>query len=131
MSKIIFNNNPSIIYDGLFCQIGSHQIRLIFNSQIPSNEDLLSGFNLINEYNGFVQTKREDYKYIYRTYEDNPLMIELCNDGIEYVEPEPIIIPEPEPYVPTYEEILDNKINELYNIQSQCYRNSYCTVYLS
>lgn len=105
MSKIVFNSNPSIIYDGLFSQIGSNQVRLVFNSEIPSNEDFLSGFNLINEYNGFVQTNREDYKYIYRAYEDNPLMIELCNDGVEYVEPEPIIIPEPEPYVPTEEEL--------------------------
>ena len=39
-------------------------------------------------------------------------MIELCDDGIEYVEPDPIITPNPETYV-TYEEILNNKINEL------------------
>lgn len=30
-------------------------------------------------------------------------MIELCNDGVEYVEPEPT--PEPEPYEPTPEEL--------------------------
>lgn len=113
MSKIIFNNNPSIIYDGSFSQIGTNQVRLVFDSKIPSSTDLLSGFNLINEYNGFIQTKREDYIYIYRTYDDNPLMIELCNNNIEYVEPEPIVIPEPEPYIPAYEEVLQNKINEL------------------
>lgn len=112
MSKIVFNANPSVVYDGDFAQIGINQVRVVFDTQIPSNAELLSGFNLINEHNGFIQTKREDYKYIYRTYE-NPLVIELCNDGIEYVEPEPIVIPEPEPYVPTYEEVLENKINEL------------------
>ncbi len=113
MSKIVFNANPSVVYDGDFAQIGINQVRVVFDTQIPSNAELLSGFNLINEHNGFIQTKREDYKYIYRTYSDNSLMIELCNDGIEYVEPEPIVIPEPEPYVPTYEEVLENKINEL------------------
>ncbi|MCM1253713.1 MAG: hypothetical protein NC321_12905 [Clostridium sp.] len=113
MSKIIFLKNPSYIYDAEFYQIGQHQIRLVFTNQIPKNDILLSGLQLVNEYNGFIQTKREDYKYIYRKYDDNPLMVELCNDDIEYVEPEPVVIPEPEPYVPTYKEVLTNKINEL------------------
>lgn len=103
MSKIVFLSDPSTIYDGSFSQIGTNQIRLIFESELPSNKVLLSGLQLVNEYNGYVQTNREDYKYIYRTYEDNPLMIELCNDGVEYVEPEPT--PEPEPYEPTQEEL--------------------------
>ncbi len=101
MSKIIFLKEPSIIKDVSFSQIGKHQVRLIFNDEfsIPENDVLLSGFQLVNEYNHFVQTKREDYTYIYRRY-DNPLMVELCNDGIEYVEPEspitdtPLLTPE-------------------------------------
>ncbi len=113
MSKIIFLNDPITVYDASFTQIGKNQIRLIFENDKPNNDTLLSGLHIINEYNGFVMTEREDYKYIYRTYNDNPLVIELCNDGVEYVEPEPIVIPEPEPYIPTYEEILENKINEL------------------
>ena len=103
MSKIVFLNDKSTIYDGLFTQIGENQIRLVFEKKKPSNNVLLSGFNLINEYNGFIQTKREDYKYIYRIYDDNELAIELCNDGIEYMAPEPL--PDPEPYEPTLEEI--------------------------
>lgn len=43
-------------------------------------------------------------------------MIELCNDGVEYAEPEPIVIPEPEPYIPTYEEVLNEKIMELSSV---------------
>lgn len=113
MSKIIFLNNPSVIYEGSFYQIGKHQVRLTFASEIPSIDALLSGFQLVNEYNGFVQTNREDYKYIYRTYEDNPLIVELCNDDVPYVLPEPIIVPDPKPYLPTYEELLNDKINEL------------------
>ncbi len=113
MSKIIFLKNPSTIYDADFAQIGQHQIRLTFKTEIPDDNILLSGLQLVNEYNNFIQTRREDYRYMYRRYDDNPLMIELCNDGVEYVEPEPIVIPEPEPYVPTYEEVLNAKIMEL------------------
>lgn len=116
MSKIVFLKDTSTIYEGEFAQIGEHQIRLIFESVKPSDEVLLSGFNLVNEYNGFIQTKREDYTYIYRLYENDKLTIELCNDGIEYVTPE--IIPDPEPYEPTPEELAEllqqnkkNKIN--------------------
>ena len=89
MNKIVFLKDPNTIYNGSFSQIGQHQVQLIFESDVPNNTVLLSGLQLVNEHNGFIQTKREDYKYIYRTYEDNPLMIELCNDGVEYVEPEP------------------------------------------
>lgn len=116
MSKIVFIGNPSNIYDGIFSQIGENQVRLVFDSEIPSNTDLLSGFYLINEHNKLIQTNRENYKYIYRTYDDNPLMIELCNNNIEYVEPEPIVIPKSEPYIPTYEEVLQNKVDELSSI---------------
>ena len=96
MSKIVFLDSPSTVYDADFSQIGANQLRLTFKSDKPSDVVLLSGLRLINEYNGYIQTRREDYKYIYRVYENNPLMIELCNDGVEYVEPEPVIIPDPE-----------------------------------
>lgn len=105
MSKVVFLKDKSVIYEGSFSQIGEHQIRLIFENEKPTDEILLSGFNLVNEHNGFVQTKREDYKYIYRTYENDELIIELCNDGVEYVAPDPI--PEPEPYEPTPEELVE------------------------
>ena len=103
MSKIVFLKDKKKTYEGSFEQIGSNQVRLIFKDEKPTNKILLSGFNLINEYNGFAQTIREDYKYIYRTYEDNELIVELCNDNIQWVEPEPT--PDPEPYEPTPEEL--------------------------
>ena len=83
MSKIIFEKNPSKVFDGQFSQIGKHQVRLVFNDEIPENELLLSGFNLINEHNGIVQTVRTSYTYIYRTYSDNKNQIELCKYVIE------------------------------------------------
>ena len=86
MDKIVFLNEPEIIYDGEFYQIGDNQIRLIFSDKIPETETITSGFNLVNEHNGLVMTNCEDYKYIYRTYEDNK-KIELCNDEVPWVEP--------------------------------------------
>ena len=68
MSKIVFLKDPNTIYDGSFSQIGTHQVRLIFTDTIPSEDILLSGFSLVNEHNGTVQTKRNDYTYIYRKY---------------------------------------------------------------
>lgn len=115
MSKIVFNGAKKIAYDGEFSQIGENQVRLIFNdSKIPVKKVLLSGFNLVNEHNGIVQTVREDYTYLYRTYEDEPNKVELCNNNVPWVEPpKPEPIPEPEPYVPTFEEVRYIKIEEL------------------
>lgn len=91
MSKIVFLKDPNTIYDGSFSQIGTHQVRLFFTDTIPSEDILLSGFSLVNEHNGTVQTKRNDYTYIYRKYSDNPNQIELCNDNKPWVKPEIIV----------------------------------------
>lgn len=91
MSKIVFLKDPNTIYDGSFSQIGTHQVRLFFTDTIPSEDILLSGFSLVNEHNGAVQTKRNDYTYIYRKYSDNPNQIELCNDNKHWVKPEIIV----------------------------------------
>ena len=91
MSKIVFLNDQNTVYDGKFSQIGKNQVRLIFTDTVPSNEVLLSGFNLINEHNGRIQTRRADYIYIYRTYEDNPKQIDLCNDNNPWVAPVPTV----------------------------------------
>lgn len=120
MSKIVFLDSPSTVYDADFSQIGANQLRLTFKSDKPSDVVLLSGLRLINEYNGYIQTRREDYKYIYRVYENNPLMIELCNDGVEYVEPEPVIIPEPEEPVLTEEEKAEQeRMNQTQELDTQ------------
>lgn len=104
MSKIVFSNNPDVAYDAQFYHIGDHQIRLIFDSDIPDRDILLSGFNLVNEHNGEIQTERPTYIYIYRIYDDIPNQIELCDDNVQWVAPpEPEPIPEPEP--PTKEEL--------------------------
>ena len=117
MSKIIFKLDSSAIYDCVFSQIGKNQVRLIIDNGLPSESIITSGFVLVNEYNGRVQTDRSDYVYIFRKYDDGKT-IELCNDNIPYVEPEPI--PEPEPYIPTEEEIKERERQEkIANISNQ------------
>ena len=111
MSKIVFKLDSSTVYEGLFRQIGKNQVRLIIDDGLPSETIFTSGFVLVNEYNGRIQTDRNDYVYIYRTYEDGKT-VELCNDNIQYVEPEPEPVPEPEPYVPTEEEIAEREKQE-------------------
>ena len=71
----------------------------------------------MNENNDFVQADYQDFTTIYRTYSDNPYKIELSNDGSVYIEPEKV--PDPEPYVPTLDDIKSQKINELSYVCSQ------------
>lgn len=102
MSTAIFLEDNISTYEVIFNQIGEHQIRLIFKDKKPEDKILLSGFNLVNEHNGYIQTVREDYKYIYRTYDDDRI-VELCDDESQYIEPEPI--PNPGAHEPTLEEL--------------------------
>lgn len=120
MSKIVFSKEKKKVYNGDFFQIGENQVRLIFHDDIPSTEVLLSGFNLVNEHNGIVQTNREAYTYLYRTYEDEPNKVELCNNNAPWVAPpEPDPMPAPEPYVPTLEEVQEAKVAEMEAIKQQ------------
>lgn len=120
MSKIVFIGEKKKVYDGDFYQIGENQVRLIFHDDIPSMKILLSGFNLVNEHNGIAQTNREAYTYLYRTYEDDPNKVELCNNNVPWIAPpEPEPQPEPEPYVPTLEEIQEAKVAEMEAVKQQ------------
>lgn len=119
MEKIRFLNDPNV-YDGEVSARGNI-VSIKFADTLPL-QSLDSGFELLNENNGIVQGDYSAYATIYRTYEDDSMLVELSNDGSIYIappdpvpEPEPIPEPEPEPepYIPTYEEILTNKISEL------------------
>ena len=88
-------------------------IAINFFNTLPPQNTLTNGFELLNENNGFVQGNYTAYTTIYRTYED-AMLIELSCDGSVYVPPViPDPVPDPEPYIPTYKEILNNKISEL------------------
>lgn len=115
MEKIRFLNNQNI-YDG-DVSVRGNVIAIKFFNTLPPKNTLTNGFELLNENNGFVQGNYTAYTTVYRTYEDNTMLIELSCDGSVYVPPViPDPEPEPEPYVPTYEEVLNNKINELSSI---------------
>ena len=114
MEKIRFLNNPNV-YDGEVSTRGN-VVAIKFDTTLPSEDILTSGFELLNENNGLVQGDYTSYTTIYRTYEDNNTLIELSNNGSVYVPPIVIVPEEPEPYVPTYEEVLNNKINELSSV---------------
>lgn len=122
MSKIKFNKSPTI-YSGDFLQIGKNQIRIIFQDEIPTEDVLLSGLYLVNEYNvDLIQTVRLDYTYLYRSY-DVPYIVELCNDGNIYTPPtdEPPIEELPpekteEELQEEFEQAKNMKIQELSNI---------------
>ena len=112
MEKIRFLNDQTI-YDG-DVSVRGNVVSIRFTDTLPPHNILTNGFELLNENNGIVQGNYGGYTTIYRTYEDNDMLIELSNDGSIYIAPpEPEPIPEPEPYVPTYDEVLDNKIMEL------------------
>lgn len=112
MEKIRFLNDQNV-YDGEVSVRGS-VIAIKFNDTLPPHHILTGGFELLNENNGLVQGNYAAYTTIYRIHEDDDMLIELSGDGSIYVPPvtsKPILAPEP--YVPTYEEILENKIGEL------------------
>lgn len=117
MEKIRFLNNQNI-YDGEV-SVRGNVIAINFFNTLPPQNTLTNGFELLNENNGFVQGNYTAYTTIYRTYED-AMLIELSNDGSVYVPPViPDPVPDPEPYIPTYKEILNNKISEL-SYMCQC-----------
>lgn len=103
MEKIRFLNDQNV-YDGEV-SIRGNIIAIKFTDILPPKNKLTKGFDLLNENNGFVQGNYTTYTTIYRTYEDNPTLIELSNDGSIYIPPVIIEPEEPEPYVPTPDEL--------------------------
>ncbi len=111
MEKIRFLNNQNV-YDGEV-SVRGNIVALNFSNTLPPQNIITNGFELLNENNGLVQGNYSLYTTVYRTYEDNDMLIELSCDRTVYVPPVIIEPEKPEPYIPTYEEILNNKINEL------------------
>lgn len=123
MSIVIFNNDISTKQTVELSH--SDNIITLVLSRGLEQDILTSGIiQIINEYNDTVQGKFNGYTTIYREFDDEPLKIQLSNDGSVYVAPpEPEPIPEPEPYIPTLEEVMDNKIYELSYICEQSIMN--------
>lgn len=120
MEKICFYKNNKI-YDGTTDFVSKHVLVILFNQIAPTILELESGFKILNENNDFVQADYQNFNTIYRTYSDNPYKVELSDDGSVYVEPEPV--PEPEPYIPTLDDVKMQKINVLSHMCSQLITN--------
>ena len=87
MNKLVFLSDPSVSYEGELTKVNSNVLRVTFTSKVPAKKALVSGMNIINEHNGKVMASKEDFKTIYRTYEDNSKVIELSNDGSVWTKP--------------------------------------------
>lgn len=123
MSIVIFNKDIST--KQIVELIPFDNIITLTLSRGLERDILTSGIiEIVNEYNDTIQGEFNGYTTVYREFEDEPLKIQLSNDGSVYVAPpEPEPIPEPEPYVPTLEEVISNKIYELNYICEQSIMN--------
>lgn len=88
-------------------------VTIIFNNNRPNDNSVItSGYKLLNPCENFEDMTGDiylGYTTLYRDIDENTVI--LSNDGSVYVEPE--AIPEPEPYVPTLEEVKTSKIQSL------------------
>lgn len=103
MQKIRFIKSNSEYIVSLKMSLG--RIMCVFSSLDDAQSAPLSeGFIEINEHNGVIQGNYEDYKYIYKEESDGVTFILTTDKNDIYVEPI-----EPEPYVPTEEEIAEQE----------------------
>lgn len=85
-----------------------------------------SGFDLFNDEDCQVDIGGDYYHSFTTVYKNDEETekyngYQLSNDGSVYVKPEPE--PEPEPYVPTLEEIQEQKVQEMNNAQQTAIQN--------
>lgn len=110
MSLIKFEKDSSV-YNGKLTRHSHNIIEIELYEKIKKNV-LTSGFVVLNENNNSVQGIFKDFTTIYQSYDNSNTHYKLSNDGSIYVEPEP--------YVPTPEEIeLQKKQEEISNVENQ------------
>ena len=114
--EIIRFKGSNEIYLAEVYLVNPNVMGLVFQNEIPEN--YLNGFEQINIGNGVIEGNYLDFTTEYRTYEDEPLKVELSNDESVYVPP--VIVDPPsdpaEPYVPTLEEVKAWKHSEMSNV---------------
>ena len=112
MEKIRFCNTENLIFEGVTDFVNQHVIVIKFNNKIPTTDIISNGFEILNENNDYIQADYTQFTTLYRTYTDNPERIELSDDESVYIS-----VPEPEPYIPTPEELeaifQQNKSNKI------------------
>lgn len=88
MEKIKFIKS-NIIYEGITDFISTHVITIKFNGTIPSQTEIVDGFEILNENNNHIQADYTEFNTIYRTYDD-PYKIDLSDDNSIYINHESI-----------------------------------------
>lgn len=105
MGKVVFLDNPTKTYDAKAINYSQNVVRLIFQSDMPTDELVVSGFYIANEHNYSNMTG--DTYYSYKTiWKKTNNEIDLSND--ESVWQEPVITLE------------DTKIEKITEFSSKC-----------
>lgn len=107
MEKILFADQ-TIPVDADVKRLSANTIRILTDT-IPNT----SGFRLVTD-DGNVYGKYDDFTTIYQKIDGGFI---LSNDGSVYIEPEPV--PDPEPYIPSLEEVQEAKVEEMNAVQQQ------------
>lgn len=116
MSIIKFQRDGSV-HKCIMRKVSSNIVALELNENVDVTT-VTSGFVVLNENNFSVQGDYKNYTTLYQSFEDSKRHYKLSNDGSVYIAPEPT--PEPEPYVPTEEELkLQEKKQKIDNLNSQ------------
>ena len=114
MSYIKFKNDENIYEIDLSIVEYYKKVKFTFKNNRPSNDILLSGFNVYvkDPFGEFVETSGDTYTGYSTIYKDEEDYVILSNDGSVYVEPEP--------YIPTEEELAEQeKQSQIQNLKSQ------------
>ncbi len=99
-------SDEKVSYEINFKKISTHIVQITGNFPIKRK-----GFVCCREGNEDDEWSYKDYTTVYREIEGG---VQFSNDGSVYVAPpEPEPVPEPEPYVPTLEEVREEKVNEM------------------
>ncbi len=109
MENILFLNKENCI-EGQVTQISPHTIQILTDSEIN-----ISGFCLITD-EGNVYGEYKDYTTLYKEINDGFI---LSNDESVYTEPQPL--PDPEPYIPTLDEVKKYKKAEIDSLYYEAY----------
>lgn len=118
MSLIKFNNQEKIFKVNLLIDSIYNHVIIKFNDETDIIDDiLLNGFKELNEHNYIIQSDFSDMKYIYRIKEDGLTYILTNDENDIYTKSDTgNISGEMEEYIPTLEDVKNNKITELLSI---------------
>lgn len=115
MSLIKFNKDGSLLDCKL--EVEGHRVRIISETPIVGIETLIElGFKELNEYTQIEMQDFSDERYLYHEEESEHVVV-LTNEEDDIWYPQSFVAPlpvaEPEPYVPTLDELKAQKIADM------------------